>query len=255
MDYTIAAVDRALALLEAVAEHSEIGLSELARATGCTKTLAFRMASTLEQRGYLAKDPVTRNYVLGHKPLYLGQRMAQQSLLLRIANPVLDALSARTRENVSLLVRDGLETVCIANRQSPQPIRLYAELGRRGPLHVGGGPKILLAHAPQAVQDEVAAGKLPGFTPETISDPDKLRALLRRIRRQGYNISHGDLDAGAFSVAVPVRDHAGDVVASLSVAGPQSRLTKDLEALYVRILLEAAAEISAGLGWKEAQAG
>jgi IclR family KDG regulon transcriptional repressor len=254
MDYTITAVDRALALLETVSEHPGVGLSELARLTGSTKTLAFRMAATLEARGYLMKDAETRGYTIGHKPLLLSEKMQHQMPLLRVANPVLDDLVARTRENVSLLVRDGLQTVCIGIRQSPQPIRLYAELGRQGPLHVGGGPKLLLAYAPESVQEEVAAGALDRFTPETITDPVRLRALLAKIRSQGYNVSHGDQDAGAFSIAAPLRDHQGRVVASLSVAGPQSRLTDDLERLYVRMLLDAAGEVSSRLGWREAAA-
>lgn len=250
MDYTIGAVDRALQLLEIVAENPDIGLSELARLSGASKTLAFRMASTLEARGYLHKDPVHRTYALGYKPLFLTERLQHTSALVRTADPVLDELAARTRENVSLLVREDLHTVCLAIRQSPQPIRLYAELGRQGPLHVGGGPKLLLAYAPDGVQAAVLGGDLQAFTPSTIVDPKRLRTLLGRIRRQGYNVSHGDMDAGAFSVAAPVRDHAGRVVASLSVAGPQSRLTGDLEALYVRVLVEAAAEVSARLGHK-----
>ena len=250
MDYTIGAVDRALHLLEIVAEHPDIGLSELARLSGASKTLAFRMASTLEARGYLHKDPVHRTYALGYKPLFLTERLQRSSALVRTVDPVLDDLAARTRENVSLLVREDLHTVCLAIRQSPQPIRLYAELGRHGPLHVGGGPKLLLAYAPDGVQAAVLSAELPAFTPSTLVDPKRLKALLARIRRHGYNVSHGDMDAGAFSVAAPVRDHAGRVVASLSVAGPQSRLTGDLEALYVRMLVEAGAEVSARLGFR-----
>jgi IclR family KDG regulon transcriptional repressor len=250
MDYTVAAVDRALKLLEVVAEHPNIGLTELARLSRNTKTLAFRMASTLEARGYLLKDPTTRSYSLGYKPLHLSERMQHESPLLRVAQPYLDDLSARTRENISLLVRDGDHTICIGIRQSPQPIRLYAELGRQGPLHVGGGPKLLLAFAPPEVQEAVLDGKLEVYAPETIVDPKRLRALLKRIREQGYNISHGDLDAGAFSVAAPVRDHDGRVIASISVAGPQSRLTRDLEKLYVRMLTDTADEISTKLGWR-----
>jgi len=68
---------------------------------------------------------------------------------------------------------------------------------------VGGGPKLLLAYAPEEVQAGVAEAKLDVFTPETIVDPKRLRALLQRIREQGYNISYGDLDSGAFSVAAP----------------------------------------------------
>jgi IclR family KDG regulon transcriptional repressor len=254
MDYTITAVDRALSLLELVAEHPGAGLSELARLSGNTKTLAFRMAATLEARGYLHKDSETRGYTLGHKPLLLSEKMQHQMPLLRVADPLLDDLVARTQENVSLLVREGQRSVCIGIRQSPQPIRLYAELGRQGPLHVGGGPKLLLAFAPEDVQAAVVAGPLERFTPETITDPERLRALLGRIRAQCYNISHGDQDAGAFSIATPVRDHQGRVIASLSIAGPQSRLTEDLERLYVRMLLDAATEISSRLGWQDAAA-
>ncbi len=251
MDYTITAVDRALALLEVVAEHPGVGLSELARLSGNTKTLAFRMATTLESRGYLLKDSETRSYTLGHKPLLLSEKMQHQMPLLRVANPILDDLVSRTQENVSLLVRDGLQSVCIGIRQSPQPIRLYSELGRQGPLHVGGGPKLLLAFAPSDVQETVADGALDRFTPETITDGPKLLSALEKIRFQGYNISHGDQDAGAFSIAAPIRNHSGQVIASLSVAGPQSRLTDDLERLYVRMLLAAVNEISALLGWQD----
>ncbi len=251
MDYTVAAVDRALKLLETVAENPDIGLTDLARLSGTTKTLAFRMASTLEGRGYLLKDPTTRCYTLGYKPLHLSERMQHQSPLLRVAEPFLDDLAQRTAENVSLTVREENYTVCIALRHSPQPIRLYAEVGRRAPLHVGGGPKLLLAYAPPEVQAAVLEGKLERFTPETIIDPKRLGAVLRRIREQGYNISHGDLDPGAFSVAAPLRDHAERVIASISVAGPQSRLTEDLEKLYLRMLLDVAEEISTRLGARQ----
>lgn len=252
MDYTIAAVDRALQVLETVAENQGIGLSDLARLAGCNKTLAFRIASTLEARGYLLKDEADRTYSLGYKPLLLAEWMQHASPLVRVANPYLDELSARTRENVSLLVREDTHTVCLAIRQSPQPIRLYAELGRQGPLHVGGGPKLLLAYAPPDIQEAVLGAELPSFTPSTVTDPRRMRDILARIRDQGFNTSHGDMDPGAFSVAAPIRDHAGRVVASVSVAGPQSRLTGDLEALYVRMLVEATGDISQRLGFSAA---
>jgi IclR family KDG regulon transcriptional repressor len=250
MDYTIAAVDRALKLLEVVAEHRNIGLSELARITGMSKTLVFRIASTLEDSGYLLKDAEERTYMLGYKPLYLSEQMQHHSPLVRVANPFMNDLLERTRENVSLLVRDGLRTICLAIRQSPQPIRLYSELGRQGPLHVGGGPKLLLAFAPEEIQEKVLSEPLQAFTPSTIVNPKRLKTVLKQIRTQGYNASYGDMDTGAFSIAAPIRDHAGRVVASISVAGPQSRLTSDLEELYIRMLVEAGNEISAQLGWR-----
>jgi IclR family KDG regulon transcriptional repressor len=176
--------------------------------------------------------------------------MQHHSPLVRVANPFMNDLLERTRENVSLLVRDGLRTICLAIRQSPQPIRLYSELGRQGPLHVGGGPKLLLAFAPEEIQEKVLSEPLQAFTPSTIVNPKRLKTVLKQIRTQGYNASYGDMDTGAFSIAAPIRDHAGRVVASISVAGPQSRLTSDLEELYIRMLVEAGNEISAQLGWR-----
>lgn len=250
-DYTVQAVDRALQVLETVASNPGITLVELAKQASCTKTLAFRMALTLEARGYLLKDPEHGTYALGYKTIWLGQEMATHNPLLGAAHPLLAELAQRTGENASLIVREGMESVAAAVHQSPQPIRLYAEPGKRGPLHVGGGPKLLLAYAPPDVQRTVLKAKLHAFTAETVTDPARLSRLLSTIRRQGYNVSHGDLDAGAFSVAVPVRDPADRVIAAITVAGPQSRLNPDLERQYLRLCTEAASSLSRRLGWRE----
>jgi IclR family transcriptional regulator, KDG regulon repressor len=250
-DYTVQAVDRALLVLETVAANPGISLVDLARRAGCTKTLAFRMASTLEARGYVLKDPDHGTYALGYKTVWLGQEMAAHTPLLAAADPLLAELAGRTGENASLIVREGMESVAAAVHQSPQPIRLYAEPGKRGPLHVGGGPKLLLAYAPAEVQQSVLKGNLHAFTAETVTDPARLSRLLGTIRRQGYNVSHGDLDAGAFSVAVPVRDPAGRVIAAVTVAGPQSRLNPDRERQYLRLCTEAAETLSRRLGRRE----
>ena len=248
-DYTVQAVDRALDLLEAIAEHPGMGLTDLARIAGCTKTLAFRMAATLEARGYVLKELGGKTYALGHKPLWLGERVAAQSPLLCAAATVLDELAAATRENASLTIRDGLESVVAALRLSAQPIRLYAEPGRRGPLHAGGGPKLLLAYAPPDVREAVLAAALERFTAETVTDAARLETMLARIRKQGHTVSRGEMDVGAFSVAAPVRDHAGRVVAALSVAGPQARLTREMERQHLRRCREAADTLSQRLGW------
>ena len=252
MDYNIAAVERALSLLETVADHPGIGLTDLARHVGCTKTLAFRVAATLEARGYLVKGP-EKGYTVGYRPLKLVEHIAANDMLLRVSAAAMDALLVDTAENVTLSVRDNLEGVCVASRQSPQPIRLYAELGRRAPLHVGGGPKLLLAFAPAEVQDAVLAAALPPFSgataPATVPDAATLTRLLGRIRSSGVNISLGDMDPGAFSIAAPVRDHAGRVAAALSVAGPQSRLTPERRKRFVDLVRAAADDISARLGW------
>lgn len=248
MSYTITAVDRALALLEVLAEKPGIGVTEIANLTGNTKSLVFRLIYTLERRGYVIKDATTRTYTLGYRPLYLAANAHDQLAVLRAAEPFLDVLAARCDGNVNLLVRDGLNSVCIAVREASPPAGLYARVGRRGPLHVGGGPKILLAFAPQDVIDAVLSQPLERFTDATITDAGALRNVLASIRSSGVNESHGDLDPEAFSFAAAIRDTSGDVVATVSIAGFNTILTDEKAENYRRLARDAAQRISAAMG-------
>jgi len=249
MSYTISSVDRAFALLEALAENADIGVTELAERTGNTKSLVFRLLYTLERRGYVQKDPVTRTYALGYRSLFLADHVRQQSRLIVTAQPYLDGLVESTHENVFLVVREDVYSVCIAMRESPQPLRLYAQRGRRGPLHAGGGPKVLLAFAPDEVQQRVLRSQLKGFTETSITDPKSLATALVEIRTTGFSRSYGELDPDAFSFAAPLRDHTGTVVAALSVAGPVRRMTHDVANHHAKAVKDAAAGLSRDLGY------
>ena len=248
MPYTVSAVDRALELLETLAGHPQLGVTELAERTGHTKSLVFRLLYTLEQRGYVHKDPTRRTYSLGYRPLFLADQTRRQSRLISVAEPFLDRLAAATHENVLLTVREDLHSVCVAMRPSPQPLRLFAEVGKSGPLHAGGGPKVLLAYAPLEIRNAVCAGDLRTFTPTSISDPQRLESALAQIRSDGWTVSVGELDPSAFSIAAPVHDHSGEVVAALSVAGPISRLDDHHRSRHRDNLLDVAGALSARLG-------
>jgi IclR family KDG regulon transcriptional repressor len=251
MPYTISAVDRALSLLEALAEHPGLSVTELAKVSGNTKSLVFRLIFTLEQRGYVIKDPDTRTYTLGYRPLVLAASAQDNVSLIKAAAPFLDDLARAAGQHVNLLVRDGLNSVCVALRTATDSGRLYAQVGRRGPLHAGGGPKILLAFAPDEIRKEVLAGPLTAFTPNTITDARTLKKRLKQIRETGTNESRGDLDANAFSFASAVYDRGGQVVAAVSVAGTLDRLVPGSESNLRRLVGEAAVRISEALGWRQ----
>ncbi|WP_342362760.1 IclR family transcriptional regulator [Terrarubrum flagellatum] len=248
MAYTITAVDRALALLEALAEKPGIGVTEIANLTGNTKSLVFRLIYTLEKRGYVIKDAATRTYTLGYRPLYLAANAHDQLAVLRAADPFLDVLASRCDDNVNLIVRDGLNSVCVAVREALPPTALYAKVGRRGPLHVGGGPKIMLANAPKEIIDAVLEGPLERFTDATVTDPDAVRRKLDEIRASGVNESHGDLDPEAFSFAAAIQDASGEVVASVTIAGLHATLTEEKAQTYRRLVRDTAQRISAAMG-------
>lgn len=246
--YVIAALDKGLVLLGHLAENPNSGVSEIATRTGSTKSQVFRLLHTLERRGFVHKDPETRNYYLGHSCLYVGERARKQSSLVAVADSVMSRLARETEENVNLVVRENSRSVVIAMKESPQPLRLYAEVGREGPLHAGGSSMVLLAYAPQEVADEVLSRELERFTPNTETRPEHVRRRLEEIRKAGFHVAFEDLDKGAFSIAAPVRDHRNEVIAAVSIAGPLSRLNPAIQEAHVERVVHAAKEISRGLG-------
>jgi DNA-binding IclR family transcriptional regulator len=246
--YLIEAVDRALQLLEVLAEGRDLGVTEIAKRMGVSKTLVFRMLHTLEQRGYVIRDPARRTNALGYRVLHLANAVEHHNSLVGTANPILDELAFACRENVNFLIRDGLGCLCVATRESSHQIRLFAQVGRHGPLHAGGGSKVLLAFAPLEVRQTVLRSNLQMFTQRTITDPIELEGVLDRIRADGYHEATNDLDDGAFSVAAPVYGSGSEVVAALSIAGPVTRYDERIAQHHRKLVLEHAAKLSIKLG-------
>jgi DNA-binding IclR family transcriptional regulator len=247
-DYTIAAVDRALLTLEALAEQPRQGVTALARRLGLTKTIVFRLLCTLEARGFVVREGEQPVYSLGYRMGVLGERAGHQNLLLAAARPVMERLREETSENINLIVREGQQSLVVATLAGRHAIRIFALAGRYGPLHAGGGSMLVLAWAPHSVRNAVMSEALTRYTEDTITDPAVLRDRLEQIRAQDFNISVNDLDEGAFSVAAPIRNAAGDVVASISVAGAIARFDETRQGQYLDLVRAAAREISGKLG-------
>jgi len=246
--YTIEAVARALLVLETLAEHPDIGVTELAKQLGFTKTLTFRLLQTLEERGFVAKDDGQARYALGYRVAYLGSCVDQRQSVVITASIVMDRLRDQTDENVNLIARDGTRSLILATRESRQSMRLFAQAGRRGPLHAGGGSTLIFAYAPPEIVEEVLATPLKQYTPATVTDPEMIRATLDSIRENGHHIVQDDLDIGAYSIAVPIWGPQNEVVAALSVAGPKARLDPARQKSHLTAAKAAAELISARLG-------
>lgn len=249
-DYSISVLDYALRALEVLlmAGAQGLGLSELAVRLNVNKSRAFRILTTLEQQGFVVQDEATKSYRLGLKLLHFGEAVRRDLHLPQVAAPVLDQLATATGETVFLGVIDGLEAVCVDKRESRHPVRLYAEIGRRAPLHAGGIPRVLLAF--RALEDTDIVSRLPlkPITSETLVDRERLVEELARIRERGYAVSVNDLDIGVTAVAAPIRDHLGRVTAAVGVSGPNERLPEASIAGLAARVRAAAATISRGLG-------
>jgi IclR family KDG regulon transcriptional repressor len=252
-DYSIAAVGRALDLLEALSRVGPAPLAALAAEARCTRTAGFRLLRTLEARGFAIQDEARGMWRLGARWGVLGRAAVEQGALAATAMPFLSALGKTSGENAYLRVRDGLESETVAIFQTDPGLRVYSEVGKRQPLHAGSS-RLLLAHAPEAVQTQVLAQRLPRFTPATRTDPAWIAADLQRIRARGYLLTTDEVVAGAATVAAPVRDASGQVVAVLSVSAPTMRMRPPRPRALLPVVMDAAAKLSRALGASAADA-
>jgi IclR family KDG regulon transcriptional repressor len=246
-DYNIAAIDRTLDLLEALSKLGPASLAALAESAGCTRTAAFRLLRTLQARGFTIQDEARGLWRLGARWSALGRAASEQGALAATAMPFLAALGKATGENVYLKVRDGMESETVAIYQTDPTIRMYSEIGKRGPLHAGSS-RILLAFAPEAVQTQLLAQRLNRYTPATRIDATWIAADLQRIRTRGYLITSDEVVAGAVGIAAPVRDAAGAIVAVLYISSPSMRMRPPRPRNVLPQVMDAAAKLSQALG-------
>ena len=250
MDYTVASVDTALTLLSLVGECPGLGVTELAQRAGLNKSRAFRLLATLEQHRWVVREGSPVTYVLGAQALVLGVAGHEQVNLVKVAHRHLQALNRALNENIQLRVRDGLESLCVARVESTHELRVHGVVGNRRPLYVGASGRVLLAFASEDVRAQVLGRPRKRFTAGTLIEREALAAELLNVRRQDCAVSFGELAPEAVSIAVPVRDASGEVIASLSASGPSSRMTRALLPDISSRLSACAAEISTALGYQ-----
>lgn len=252
-DYSIAAVNRALDLLEALARTGPAPLAQVAEAAGCTRTAGFRLLRTLQARGFAIQDESRGIWRLGARWSALGRAAQDQGALAAAAQPFLAELGQAVGENTYLLIRDGMQAETAAVFQADPALRVYAEVGNRRLLHAGAA-RLLLAYAPEAVQTQLLAQRLPRFTPATRTDPAWIAADLQRLRARGYLITADEVHPGAVSVSAPVRDAAGQVVGVLCVTAPSMRMRPPRPRALLPQVLDTAGRLSRALGAAAAEA-
>jgi len=246
----IRSVDHAIDVLQALAQLGRpAGVSEVARQTGLSKASAHHLLGTLESRGFVMRQADSLQYKLGWALYELGSNVVRDVDLSRVSRPYLDHLAAQTNESVLLGILDGESVLYLDRGEAPSAFEMRANAGRRGSLHATASGKILLAFSadPMLLADLLAA-PLERLTTAMITDPDRLRHDLAQARQQGFATCWQEGEVGLSSVAVPVHDYRGAVVAALTVAGPASRLTARTLQTHLRPLHAARGRIEEHLG-------
>lgn len=244
----VRSLERGLAVLRAFSQDSPaLTLAEVARRTGLTRATARRLLLTLERLGYVRS--ADRDFMLTPKVLDLGYSYLSSLNLAALAQPDMEALVARTHESSSAAVLDGAEIVYVARVPTRQIMRISLGVGSRLPAFATAMGRVLLADLPAArLHCTLAASELCALTPRTRTDPAELAEELGRVRQQGWALVDQELEIGLRSVAAPLRDSAGRVVAALNVSAHAGRVSlEELRDDLLPILLEAANRISTRL--------
>lgn len=252
----LSSVRNAARLLKEFADDRELGVTEVARRLGVATSTAFRLLSTLHEERLLERADAPGRYRLGMAMYELGATVFPHTGLHEAAVPVLANLRHSTGETVQLAVLDHLEVVFIERLESPQTLRFVAGVGHRMPAHASSTGKAMLAFLPPAV----LAARLEDWTPSrytrnTISSKAALLTDLRRVTARGWAQNVEESALGAVSVAAPIRDEAGSVVAALSVVLPVSRADRQAMRGCTAAVLAAAETISRRLGWSQEATG
>jgi IclR family transcriptional regulator, KDG regulon repressor len=248
----IQSIARACQLLEEVARTNDgIALAELSRRLGLHTSTAFHIARTLVNLGYLRQDEQNRSYRIGRMLFTLAAAALDEAELVRVAAPVLAELATATGETTYLAVNSSDQLVVIAKHEGAGPIRITDSLGSIRPKHATALGKVMLAAlTPEQLDAFLRDHELPGFTPKTITSPERLRREVDEVRRNGVAFDDGELNEELRCVAVPVRDYTGRVSATIGVSGPAWRLSLQALQRQLGTIRSAADRLSTELGYR-----
>lgn len=223
---TIQSVDRAAALLKAVAASRDpLSVVELAAQCGLNRSTAWRLLATLDSQGLVERDPVTQRYSVGYA-IFRIAASDDHDPLVRRAHPMIERLASETRATVSLAVAKRFNLVYVDQVDEPRALSPNW-LGRSLPLHATSGGKAFLAWLPKEERDAILTGRLQRYTSTTVTERRRLEQELAADRRRGYSTCLGELEETLWGVSSAVLDQRERPIAVVNVWGPSNRLTAE----------------------------
>ena len=245
----VQSVDRAVTVLEILAQRGEAGVSEVAAALDVHKSTAFRLLGALEAHGMVEQEGERGKYRLGFGIVRLAGAVTGRIDVTKHGRGICERLADALGETMNIAVLESHHVINLDQVRGRSAITAQNWVGRQTPMHCTSSGKVLLAHLPDKRRDElVAAAGLDRMTERTVTSRRELEAELVRAREQGYAMTVEEYEEGLNAMAAPVRSRDGEVIAALTASGPAFRLTEERMHELAPVLVKGADELSRRLG-------
>ncbi|MDX3529226.1 IclR family transcriptional regulator [Streptomyces sp. ID05-39B] len=246
----VQSVDRAVSVLEILAQRGEAGVSEVAGEINVHKSTAFRLLGALEARGLVEQTAERGKYRLGFGIVRLAGAVTGRLDITQQGRTVCERLSEEIGETVNIAVLQEHYAVNLYQVRGPGAVGTHNWVGQLTPVHATSSGKILLAHLPEKARAGVLeASGTQKLTPRTLTARAKLEKDLAEARERGYAAALEELEIGLHAMAAPIRSRDGEVVAALSASGPTYRFTEERIHEFAPALISGADEISRRMGY------
>jgi len=228
-----------------------LSVGEIAQALDLPRSTAYRYVAALRSHGLIEEAPDGDGVRLGSRILELAAAMSRKPLR-ELALPYMERVARLTGETVILCALREHVGVCLEKVDGHHALRVAHELGDTYPLHAGATGKAILAFLDPKRQDEIIADVgLPSFTSTTITDPDRLKADLARVRERGFAESEGEAIEETLGMAVPIFAASGGILASIGISAPTYRAQGEDRTRLIRMLVDAGRRITQALKARE----
>ncbi len=241
----IQSVERAFSILELFAAGSaEMSLKEIAAGADLNKSTAFGLVNTLASLGYLHQNDSNQKYTLGLKVLSLSNLVKVNSIIIRTVHPHLERLSHKFKETAHCAVESGDSVTYIDKVEAPGSIYINTQIGTKNYMHCTGVGKCMLAYSPEAKQQRILSGNLKTMTYNTITNAERLKEELVKIRQRAYATDDEEIEIGLSCIAVPVFAGEGYAAFAISLSGLTQRINGPHRQEMIEQLQQEAAAIS-----------
>lgn len=244
----MSSIRRSVQVMELLARKSPLGVRAVATQLGLPLGSVHRLLLDFAEEGVVERTP-NGEWELSFRLLEITGLQLDRLQFTRLAHPFAERIAEATGETVNINALHGMAGVCIDKVRGNEGMQLDLRIGSRGPLHLGGAGKAMLAYMSDSDQQQIIEGPLAPFTPKSITDPNVLREELARTRQRGYSIDDQEVVMGVWCVAVPIIDRNARPVGALSITGPSPKKAGPAVMPLVELLHDACGTVSRRLGY------